>query len=202
MKDDRKLDESEIKIAKELIKDPRISDNQISKNTKVPVMTVNRKRKRLEKENLIRYFASLDTNELGTGTFKAKQLYIIKFKIGITRREYTEKMEGDKRFQAFNSIYISSSFLGEKDGHLAVIMIMNAETDSSLVDEFSGKIITHLKDKLGKDCIEEIITSKITNTVRIHHNYLPYINMENGVIKKEWPDDYIFVDKAAETPKQ
>jgi hypothetical protein len=23
---------------------------------------------------------------------------------------------------------------------------------------------------------------------------MPYFNMENGIIKKDWPDEYIFVD--------
>ena len=194
MAETRELDESERKMVRELIKNPRISDNQIAKNTKVPVMSVNRKRKQLEKENLLRYFASFDTGEFGTGTFKAKQLYIIKFKIGITREEYINNTEKDKRFQQFNASYISLSYLGEKDGHLALVMVLDAKTDSLLVDEFSGKIIPHLKEKLGNDCIKEIITTKISNTLRRHHNYLPDINMEDGVIKKDWPDDWIFVD--------
>ena len=194
MAETRELDESERKMVRELIKNPRISDNQIAKNTKVPVMSVNRKRKQLEKENLLRYFASFDTGEFGTGTFKAKQLYIIKFKIGITREEYINNTEKDKRFQQFNASYISLSYLGEKDGHLALVMVLDAKTDSLLVDEFSGKIIPHLKEKLGNDCIKEIITTKISNTLRRHHNYLPDINMGDGVIKKDWPDDWIFVD--------
>jgi len=191
----RELDEQERKIVRELIKNPRISDNKISKNTRIPVMTVNRKRKQLQKENLLRYFASLDTGEFGTHTFLAKQLYIIKFKIGITRADYLEKLEKDKRFQHFNSSYISMSCLGEKDGHLALIMILDAETDSVLIDEFNGKILPHLKAKLGEDCIKEIFTTKISNTLRRHHNYLPNINMENGILRKDWPDDWIFVDR-------
>ena len=196
MKEIRELDESEQKIIRELIKNPRISDNQISKNTRVPVMTVNRKRKQLEKENLLRYYTSFDTGEFGTGVFMAKQLYILKLKIGITRKDYIEKVEMDKKFQEFNASYISMSYLGEKDGHLALIMVLDAQTDSLLVDEFSGKIIPHLKERLGDDCIREIITTKISNTLRRHHNYLPNINMENGIIKKDWPDEWIFVDKA------
>ena len=194
----RELDENERKIVRELIKNPRISDNQISKNTKVPVMTVNRKRKQLQKEGLIKYFTSFDTGEFGTGTFRAKQLYIIRFKTGIKRNDYIEKLEKDKKFQAFNSSYISMSYLGEKDGRLALIFILDAETDSLLVDEFNGKIIPHLKEKLGTDCIKEITTTKISNTLRRHHNYLPSINMENGIIQKDWPDDWIFVDKVIE----
>jgi DNA-binding Lrp family transcriptional regulator len=191
----RALDENERKIVRELIRNPRLSDNQIAKNTGVPVMTVNRKRKKMEEENLLRYFTSLDTGEFGTGMFKAKQLYIINFKTELTRNEYIEKVEKDKSFQRFNASYISLSYLGEKDGRLALIMILDAETESTLVDEFNGKIIPHLKEKLGQDAIRGIITTKISNTLRRHHNYLPDINMEKGKMKKEWLNDFIFVDE-------
>jgi hypothetical protein len=195
MRRSKELGESERIIVRELIKNPRISDNQIGKNTGVPVMTVNRKRKELERRGWLKYFVSFDTGEFGTGTFKAKQLYIIKFKTGLTREDYIEKVEKDKRVQQFNTSYISLSYLGEKDGTLALVMILDAETDSLLVDEFNGKVLPHLKDKLGQDCIREIITTKISNTLRRHHNYMPEINMENGIMKKDWPDDWIFVDK-------
>ena len=58
----RQLDEQERRIVRELIKDPRISDNQIAKNTRVPVMTVNRKRKLLEEKGLLNYYCYLDTS--------------------------------------------------------------------------------------------------------------------------------------------
>ena len=197
----RELDQNEVKIVRELIRNPRISDNQIAKKTNVPVMTVNRKRKKLEKEGLLRYFTSFDTGEHGTGMFKAKQLYIIKFKVGITRQKYLESLEYDKKIRGFNADYISLSYLGEKDGHLALIMVLDAETESKLVDEFSNRIIPYIREKLGEDAIREVITTRIMDTIRRHHNYLPAINMENGVMKKEWPDDWIFVDKAKEEIK-
>ena len=77
----KELDDFERKVVKELIRNPRISDNQIAKNVKMPVMTVNRKRKGLEEEGYLRYFTSLDTGEHGTGKFRAKQIYCVKFKI-------------------------------------------------------------------------------------------------------------------------
>ena len=49
------LDEQEQLIIKALIKDPRMSDNNIGKLTKVPIRTVSRKRKKLEQENKIEY---------------------------------------------------------------------------------------------------------------------------------------------------
>ena len=45
----------ERRIIRNLIKNPRISDNKISKITGIPTITVNRKRKKLEAEGLLHY---------------------------------------------------------------------------------------------------------------------------------------------------
>src|SRR3989338_5980555 len=103
----RNLDMHEIAIIRELIRNARISDNQIGKNTKIPVMTVNRKRKKMEAEGLLRYYTSIDKGEFGLRTFDAKQLYIIKLKIGITQNEYLKAMDGDSDWRRFNSKFIS-----------------------------------------------------------------------------------------------
>jgi len=198
MEKTRELDEHEKKIARELIRNPRISDNQISKNTKIPVMTVNRKRKKMEQEKLLRYFTSLDSGDGGTGMYRAKQLYIIKFKIGITSEKYLEALEYDSKYRGFKATYISLSYLGEKDGHLALILVIDGRSSSKLVDEFNGKLIPYFKEKLGEDCVKEVTTSKITHTVRRHHNYLTGLNMENGKIKDDWLDDWIFVGSEIE----
>jgi len=191
----RELDEKEVKIIRELIRNPRASDNMIAKKTDIPVMTVNRKRKRMEEEGLLRYYVSLDKGEFGMKLFNAKELFIIKFKIGITRRLYLEKLEPDPNWRMFNSRFISLAYLGEKGGHLALVLILDAVTENQLVEEFNGKIVPFLKEKLGQDCIREVITTSLNKLVRVHHNYLPYMNTKNGKIKKDWPDPYIFVNE-------
>ncbi|MBD3163760.1 winged helix-turn-helix transcriptional regulator [Candidatus Woesearchaeota archaeon] len=198
----RELDGQEKTIVRELIRNPRSSDNKIAKKTGIPVMSVNRKRKQLEGEGYLKYFTSLDTGEHGTGKFEAKQLYIIKFKIGITREQFISEVEEDKRLLAFSSYYISLSYLGEKDGHLTYMLILDAETESKLMDEFNARLVPYIKERFGEDCIREVITMRITNTLRRHHNYIPMLNMRNGVIKKDWPDEYIFVDKEYEDVKK
>ncbi|MBN2101327.1 MAG: Lrp/AsnC family transcriptional regulator [Candidatus Aenigmarchaeota archaeon] len=191
----RELDEKEVKIIRELIRDPRASDNQIAKRTNIPVMTVNRKRKKLEEEKLLRYYTSIDKGEFGLKVFGAKTLFVIKFKIGITRQTYYETLEKDPTWRMFNSHYISLAYLGEKDGHLALIIILDAKTREDLVEEFNGKIVPFLEEKLGQKCIKDIITTNLDRMVRVHHNYMPAMNMENGKIKKEWPDSLIFVNE-------
>lgn len=194
------LDEQEQKIISELIRNPRISDNRIAKNTKVPVMTVNRKRKRLEQKGLVRYFSSINTDEEGTGIFPAKELYVIKFKIGLTQKEFLAKMEKDNRVKAFYAEHIEYSFLGEKDGHLALVMILVAGTESELMEIFNGKLIPFFKENFGEDAVKEVITANISKPIRLHHNYLPWVNMERGIIKKDWSNEWVFVGKPLEKP--
>lgn len=189
------LDNNERLIVRELIRNPRISDNQIAKRTNVPVMTVNRKRKRLEGMKVLRYYTSLDKGEFGMHIFGAKQLYIIKFKIGITREKYLKTMETDAKWRTFNCKYISVAYLGEKDGHLALVIVLDAKDEAHLVEEFNGKIVPYLTEKLGSDAIEDITTTSLSKLIRVHHNYLPYTNIENGKIKDSWLDDMIFVDE-------
>lgn len=189
------LDNQQVKIVRELIKNPRVSDNQIAKKTGVPVMTVNRKRKLLEEKGLISYFTSINYEEEGTGLFHARQLYIIKFKIGITREHFIEKIkEGEKELVAFNAEHIVESYIGEKDGHLALMMIVDAKTEPELVESFNGKITPFLENKFGKDSIVEVITAKLNIPFRLHHNYMPLINLEEGRIRDSWPDEWIFVE--------
>ena len=190
----RKLDETEKKIVQELIRNTRISDNQISKNTGIPVMTVNRKRKRLEEDKMLRYYTSIDKGEFGLDIFGAKQLYIIKMKAGITRQEYTEKLESNPQWKIFSSNHISLSYIGEKDGHLALILILDAKDEDDLVEEFNGKVIKSITEKFGDDCIVKVTTTQLSKMIRVHHNYLPAFNMEKGTIKKDWPNELIFVD--------
>ena len=189
------LDRHEKLIVRELIRNPRISDNQVAKNTGVPVMTVNRKRKLLEENKFLRYYTSLDKGEFGMHIFGAKQLYIIKFKIGITRQKYLKTMETDVKWRTFNCKYISLAYLGEKDGHLALMIILDAKDEAHLVEEFNGKIITFIHDKLGKDAVVDITTASLSKLIRVHHNYLPYTNVANGKIIDSWPNEMIFVDE-------
>lgn len=191
----RTLDEQEVKIIRELIRNPRLSDNKIAKETDISVMTVNRKRKKLEEEKLLRYYVSIDKGEFGLHIFDAKELYIIKFKMGITRKKYMEALETDPMWRMLNSRFISLAYLGEKDGHLALMIILDAPTKSQLVEEFNGKIVPFLREKLGEDAIREVTTASLDKLVRVHHNYMPAMNMENGRIKKSWSDELIFVNE-------
>ncbi len=190
----KQLDHQEREVVRMLIRNPRASDNEVSRQTGIPLMTVNRKRKALEKEGFLRYFTSLDTGEHGTGKYTAKQVYIVRFKIGITRQQFLATIS-DASLHAFSACYISLSYLGEREGHLTYLAMIDAVTESALLDAFNEKLVPYFQKKFGMDCIEEVTTMRITNTIRRNHNYIPMLNMECGIIKKDWPDNYIFVDE-------
>jgi len=93
----RPLDEQERKIIQALIKNPRETDNSVAKLTGVPVMSVNRKRRRLEQEEIINYYVAM--NDVTRAS--SKQLYIIKLRAGITEKSYIEQVEKDSRQALF-----------------------------------------------------------------------------------------------------
>lgn len=190
----RQLDRQEWLIVRELIKDPRISDNQVAKNTKVPVMTVNRKRKQLEEENILHYYCYIDTSRYGLNIMPARQLYVIKFKIGLTKKEFIEKLLKEPEIKTFYTVHELESFVGEKDGHLVYSVVIEGGKNHEIVEIFNGKMVPMLFRNFGNDCISEIYAVRLTTQIRALHNYINLLNIEKGKIKKDYPDEYIFVD--------
>ena len=190
----KELDEQEKKIVRELIKNPRISDNQISKNTKVPVMTVNRKRKSLEDKGLLNYYTYLDTSRYGLETLPARQLYIIKLKIGITKKDFIDKLTKEIDIKSFYTIHELESFVGEKEGQVIYAVVIEGGKGNEIVEIFNGKIVPMMYRLFGDDSIKETFAFRLTTQLRLLHNYLPLMNIEKGKIKKSWPDDFIFFD--------
>jgi len=193
-----KLDQQETAIIKQLIRNPRVSDNQISRTTSIPVMTVNRKRKRLEATGLLKYYTAISAGDDGIGLYHARQLYILKLRRGITIKDYIEDSKKQDKDRLIQTEYVVESHLGEKDGHLAIVVIIEAKTEAELVEIFNGKLIPSFERRFGKDAIDEVITTKINLPIRNHHNYLHLTNMAQGKIKKDWPDEYIFVGNTDE----
>jgi DNA-binding Lrp family transcriptional regulator len=198
----RQFDDQEVLILKELIMNPRISDNKVSKLTHVPVMTVNRKRKKLEAEGMLNYYVDICHSKKGTNDFNAKQLYILKFRSDILKNDIINAFIKDPKMREFSAEHIPESHLAEKDGRLALILFFNAESEIDLIDSFNGKMIPMLKKHFGEDAIIDIITTRIVDLLSVNHNYLPNFNMESGVIKKDWDKRLVFVDRKSYAPKE
>ena len=189
----RTLDDQEKMIVKALVRDPRLSDNQIGKLTGVPTPSVRRKRKKLEEEGLLNYFAALDMQETGTGTFSARHLYIIKFRIGITLKQIIDEIRSEPNVRTIFTDLIYESHIAEIEGRIALIMIIEGKNDSDIVENVQGKIVPSLRKNHGPDSIEEISTIRLLDPIRIFHNYVPLVNMRLGVINGDWPKDAIFI---------
>lgn len=187
------LDEQEKLIVRELIRDPRISDNQIAIRTNVPLKTTNRKRKLLEENNLINYFCYLNNTPKGTGTFTGRSMFIIMLKEGITRKAVLERFEQSEKAARFFPKHLVSTQIGEYMGNIALIMVIESHKREDLIEIYNAELINELHAHFGHGCVKETITIPISDTLRIARNYLPKRNMRAGKIKTDWPDSHIYV---------
>ena len=187
------LDQQETAILKALIRDPRMSDNQIGGVTGVPTPTVRRKRKKLEDEGLVSYFTALDQQESGTGTFGARHLYLIKFRIGITVKQIVDEIRSEPNVRTIFTDLIYESHIAEVDGRVALVMIIEGKDDKDIIENVQGKIVPSLQKNHGPQSIEEISTLRLLSPIRVFHNYIPMVNMRKSVLNAEWPTDAIFV---------
>ena len=141
----RGLDEQERMIVRALVRDSRLSDNQIGKLTGVPIPTVRRKRKRLEAAGLLNYYCALDMQETGTGYFGARHLYVIKFRIGITLKQIVDEIKSEPNVRTIFTDLIYESHIAEIDGRIALVMVIEGKHDADIVENVQGKIVPSLR---------------------------------------------------------
>ena len=80
------------------------------------------------------------------------------------------------------------------DGHIALVIVLEGESDSEVAENVQGKISPSLQKNHGEDSIQELKTVRLLDPVRRLHNYLPVVNMKEGFVVEDWPDDAIFVE--------
>jgi DNA-binding Lrp family transcriptional regulator len=187
------FDEQVKRIVRALIRDPRLSDNAISNRTGVPVRTVGRKRKGLEEQGFLRYFAALNLHGNGNGPLAARHLYIVKFRLGMTVERIVKQLHREPEVATAFTELILESHVAEIDGHLALLLFIEGRDDNAIVESFQAKIVPALMRNHGDDCIEEVQTVRVLTPIRIFHNYLPALNMQGGKLRADWPDEGIFV---------
>ena len=194
----RKIDEQERRIIRALIRNPRNSDNKISALTDVPVRTVSRKRARLEREDILSYYTAVEMQSNGTARFNTQHMIIIKFELGVTRSQIVQEICNEPNVANVFSELIRDSYIAETDGHIALVMVVEGESDSDVAESLQGKIIPSLKKNHGDSSIVELRTIRLLGSIRREHNYLPMVNMEDGVMRRDWPDEAIFVGQSEE----
>ena len=184
------FDEQERKIVKALIKDPRMSDNNIGKLTKVPIRTVSRKRKRMEQGSKINYYVSVNQRIVKP---KARHLYLIKFRMGITKQKLMNEIMKEPRVKSLFTEMIYESHFAEINGHTSILMVVEADSDDKVSESFNGKILPLILKDHGENSITDITTIRLSDRIRVFHNYLPQINMKHGKLKPDWPLESIHV---------
>ena len=190
----RQLDDQETAIAKALIKDPRISDNRLGEEYGIPVRTVSRKRARMESEGLLRYFAEIDMSEDGTGRFRCRHLYTIKFGVGVTLRDLRRRVLNEPNVMTAFTRSVYTSHIAEIDGRVALVLIVDGASDADIVERVQEEIMPALKAKHGDSAIEEVETVRLLQPIRMLRNYLPGLNMSAGKLRQDWKLDAIFVE--------
>ena len=191
----REFDEQERLIIRQLIRDPRESDNGIGEITGVNVRTVGRKRQRLEQEGVLSYHTQVDLAEKGTGQFNARHLYIIKFRIGVTVKQISDDILREPFVRSIFTEIIFESHIAEIDGKVAMLLFIDGANDTDIVQTVQEKLIPSLLRNHGENSIEEVSTIRLLAPVRVMRNYLPFVNMENGYLRKDWPDEAIYVGR-------
>jgi DNA-binding Lrp family transcriptional regulator len=190
----RILDQQEKAIVLRLIRDPRESDNGIGELTGVNVRTVSRKRHRLEQEGILSYYTNVDLSADGAQQFSVRHLYIIKFRVGITFKQLVDEIRNEPIQNVFTkSIY--ESHIAEIDGKVALLLYIDGDSDVDIVQRTHEFLIPGLLKNHGSDSIEAISTIRLLAPVRVMRNYLPIVNMKNGLMQPDWPDEAIHVGR-------
>ena len=190
----RILDQQEKAIVRQLIRDPRESDNGIGETTGVNVRTVSRKRLRLEQEGILSYYTNVDLCSDGAKQFNARHLYIIKFRVGVTYTQLIDEVRqsGDQTVFA-ESIF--ESHIAEIDGKVALLLFVDGDSDLDIVRRIHEELIPILLKNHGEDSIEAVSTLRLLAPVRIMRNYQPLVNMNGGYLLPDWPSESIYVGR-------
>jgi DNA-binding Lrp family transcriptional regulator len=196
------LDEQEQLIIRHLVRDPRESDNGIGEATGVNVRTVGRKRRKLEQAGVLSYYTHVDLSSRGTGEFNAQHLYIVQFRIGITLQQIIEDIKNEPAVRSVFTEFIFESQLAEIDGKLALLMYIDGKSDTDIVHTVQEKLIPNLLRNHGENSIERVSTMRLLQPIRTMRNYLPFVNMQNGYLMKNWPSEAIYVGTQTQTGNQ
>ncbi len=186
------VDVQEKKILQELVKNPRISDNQISKKTGIPVKTVNRKRKRMEEENKIYYFTMVNNGMNGTKAFHGQQMYCVTLRGGLTRKQVTDTILANIHNSVLTK-HIFLEFIGESNGSVVLIFWIMSREREDIIEIYNAEVVPYLEKLFGPNPIKLVHVVDINLPIRVFHNYIPNLNMERGIVKEAWDDSTFFI---------
>ena len=188
-----KVDDHDREIIKEVIRNPRATDTQISQETGIPLRSVGRKRRRLEESGILNYAAYVNHGLNGTEQFISRHIYTITFAVGVKLDEVLSRTSLEEEVGR-NTGQVCESSICEIDGKLCLILAIEGKSDRDIVENLHNNIVPVLLTNHGRQSIREISSMRVLQNIRILRNYFPGLNLEHGIIKEKWPRSRIFVD--------
>ena len=161
----------------------------------VNTRTVSRKRSKLERDGVLSYYTDINLSQNGLGQYSTRHLYTIKFRIGITHTQLLEDIQREPYVRSVFTEVIFESHIAEIDGKLAMLLFIDGTSDLDIVQTMQEKVIPSLRRNHGEDSIEEISTVRILSPVRTMRNYVLPVNVTEGSLRPDWPDDAIYVGR-------
>jgi hypothetical protein len=156
---------------------------------------VGRKRQRLEQDGILSYHTQVNLAESGTGQFTARHAYVIKFRLGITVKQVEDDIRREPFVRSIFTEMLFESHIAEIDGKVAILLFIDGASDADIVQRVQEKLIPSLLRNHGEGSIAEVSTMRLLKPVRVMRNYLPFVNMQGGYIRKDWADEAIYVGK-------
>ncbi len=188
----RPLDEQEKFIARQLIKNPRATDKSISELSNTPLRTVGRRRRRLEDEGILRYYAEVDLSSSGTGQNNSRHMYTIRFRSGVRLEDLRNRIGQEDAMMSYSEI-VYESYIAESDGHLSIVLIIEGENEETIVRQVHDKLIPSMIANHGMDAIVDVSAMRLVECSRKLRNYLPAVNIKNGCLRGNWSPEKIYV---------
>jgi hypothetical protein len=93
--------------------------------------------------------------------------------------------------------FIFESHIAETNGKLCMLLFIDGASDVDIVQTVQEKIIPSLESNHGTGSVIDVETVRILRPVRTMRNYILPVNIENGYIRKSWPDEAIYVGREA-----
>ena len=154
-----------------------------------------RKRSKLERDGVLSYYTDINLSQKGLSQYSTRHLYTIKFRIGITHTQLLEDIQREPYVRSVFTEVIFESHIAEIDGKLAMLLFIDGTSDLDIVQTMQEKVIPSLRRNHGEDSIEEISTVRILSPVRTMRNYVLPVNVDQGILRPDWPDDAIYVGR-------
>ncbi len=179
-------DRQERLILAELVKNPRISDNSISRATGIAIKTVNRKRKLMEERGLVQYICRIVHGPPGTGEYAGRAILVVQFAPGIYRQRFLQRYT-EQNFLSGYRKHISCMWLAEMEGMLCLAILLESRKASDIIEIFNAELCRRLEENFGSACVKRCIHLPLAADLVYFNNYEQVSGMQNAYVRSGQP---------------